>query len=426
MLIFNAIFAAYEMALASISRARLLTLTQQKKKGAEEASYMKDRMESSLAVVQIGITFVGAIAAATGGAAVTESLEPVLQSKFGFSETVAEILSLTCLIIPLSGLTIILAELVPKIFALNNKEWVCLVFSPAMKVFSQFGYPIVVVFEWFVKKIVGYGSKKWKPEGESYDKLGLHELKAAVTLARASRLIEAGQEKIVLSAAQLSSRPVSDIILPAADISMIPVNLSLSDALIRAHLDMHTRFPICQKEGNPQTIIGYVNFKDIVNVLKNNPTDPSLKGIVMPIQSFFSDTKLSKVLEQMIQERVHIALVTAEDKKVLGMITLEDIIEELVGEIEDEFDRLPTHIHPYGATWIMGGGVQMNTVAATLQIDWFKDPAQARIPTLAEWFGKRLGRQPKGGEIIESDHICVMLRKLRRKKLFEAIVSVAK
>ena len=383
MLVFNAIFAAYEMALASISRARLLILTQQKKKGSEEATYMKDRMESSLAVIQIGITLVGAIAAATGGAAVTEGLAPKFQTDFGLSETVAEIISLVCLIIPLSCITIILAELVPKIFALNNKEWVCLAFSPIMKIFSQIGYPVVVVFEWFVKKIVGYGSQKWPPQVDSYDKLGLHELKAAVTLARASRLIETGQEKIVLSAAQLSSRPISDIVLPATDISMIPVNMSLSDALIRAHLDMHTRFPVCQTEGDPQTITGYVNFKDIVNALKNNPNDHSLKGVVMPIKSFVSNTPISKVLEQMIQEKSHIALVIAEDKKNLGMITLEDIIEELVGEIEDEFDRLPTHIHPYGATWIVGGGVPMNVIASALKMDWFKDPSQLRIPILA-------------------------------------------
>ena len=250
-------------------------------------------MESSLAVIQIGITLVGAIAALPRGGGNGRFSSPNSKRILDYQETVAEIISLVCLIIPLSCITIILAELVPKIFALNNKEWVCLAFSPIMKIFSQIGYPVVVVFEWFVKKIVGYGSQKWPPQVDSYDKLGLHELKAAVTLARASRLIETGQEKIVLSAAQLSSRPISDIVLPATDISMIPVNMSLSDALIRAHLDMHTRFPVCQTEGDPQTITGYVNFKDIVNALKNNPNDPSLKGVVMP-SNLLSRIRLSQ------------------------------------------------------------------------------------------------------------------------------------
>ncbi len=77
-----------------------------------------------------------------------------------------------------------------------------------------------------------------------------------------------------MSAAQFSLRPIKDIMIPAADICMIPQNSSLSDALILAHLDMHTRFPVCEKSNDPQTIQGYINFKDIIAALKINPEDP--------------------------------------------------------------------------------------------------------------------------------------------------------
>ena len=87
MLFINAIFAAYEMALASISRSRIAVLVGRKDKGAEDAAYMKDRIEASLAVVQVGITLAGAIAAATGGSSVADNLEPYLQAQFGFDET---------------------------------------------------------------------------------------------------------------------------------------------------------------------------------------------------------------------------------------------------------------------------------------------------------------------------------------------------
>jgi putative hemolysin len=130
------------------------------------------------------------------------------------------------------------------------------------------------------------------------------------------------------------------------------------------------------------------------------------------------DLPLSKLLEMMIQEKNHIVIVVSKEGKVLGMITLEDIIEELVGEIEDEFDRLPTHLHPCPAGWIAGGGVSMTVIASTLGLDW-SAKFSGKIPTLAEWCAKL-----KAGDTLELDNLRVIPRKFRRKKLSEAIVSV--
>jgi putative hemolysin len=206
--------------------------------------------------------------------------------------------------------------------------------------------------------------------------------------------------------------------IPAQDISTIYAGSTLAQALIKAHLDMHTRFPVCMIENDPQSIERYLNFKDIVSALKVNPADPTVKGISRPITKVQEDIPLSRLLEMMIQEKNHIVIVVSKEGQVLGMVTLEDIIEELVGEIEDEFDRLPTHIHPCPAGWIMGGGVPMTTVASTIGLDW-SAKFTGRVPTLAEWCSKL-----KAGETFESDNLRVIPRKFRRKKLSEAIVSV--
>ncbi|MEW6008251.1 MAG: hemolysin family protein [Candidatus Omnitrophota bacterium] len=424
MLVFNAIFAAYEMALASIARIRLTVLVAQKKKGAQEALFMKDRIEASLAVVQLGITFVGAIAAATGGIGATNLLEPRISQLLELPTFLSEALALVLIVVPLSCFTIIFAELVPKTFALNNKEEVCLKLSPLMKILWQMLNPLIVFLERVVKTISRIGSKKAVVSPKLGE--GLHELRAAASMARTLRVIGAREEKMVISITELPSRPVREIIIAAMDISMIPMSFSLSDAFVRAHLDMHTRFPVCSEDNNPQSIVGYVNFKDILFALHVNPSNPTLQGITRPIKSVNAGTMISSVLEEMMQESAHISLVRDDQGKILGMVTLEDLIEELVGEIKDEYDRLPNYVHPYFDGWVMGGGVLMSTVASATGLPkLFTQEPTGRIPTLAEWCAK-IKKGLKGGDIFEIDGLTITVRKLRRRQLAEAIVEVTK
>lgn len=423
MLVFNAIFAAYEMALVSIPRIRLKVLIEHKRKGAQEALFMKDKIEASLAVIQLGITFVGAVAAATGGVGAVEALGPRIGGWFGLSVVLSEILALILIIVPLSFLTIIFAELIPKAFALNNKELVCLKLSPSIKVLWQIFYPLVAFFERFVKGFLSLGGKKTSVSSKAGE--GLYELRTAASVARTLKLIGAREEKIVLSITEVSGRPVSEIIIPAADISMILASFSLSEALVRAHLDMHTRFPVCTLDGNPQSIIGYVNFKDIIFALHVNPANPTLQGITRPIKSVNANTKIFSLFEEMIQEASHIALVRDTKGEILGMLTLEDLLEELVGEIKDEYDRLPTYIHPYLEGWVMGGGVSLGAVASTTGLSkLIALSIPMRVPTLAEWCMRQKGSELKGGDVIEKDGLSVTVRKLRRKQLAEAVVKV--
>jgi len=419
MIVFNAVFSAYEMALASISRTKLTYLVQTKIPGATEALFMKDRMEASLAVVQLGVTLVGSIAAAIGGAGITEALNPYFQNHLGLSKELAGFLSLVTLIIPLSSFTIIFAELIPKIFAIKNSEWVILRLSKIMIYFSYIANPVVSSMEYIVKSAIKFIDKKKPINNPGPDtQRSLHELTAA--LARTSRLIDAQQEKIVMSAAQLSLRPIKDIMIPVADICMIPENSSLSDALILAHLDMHTRFPVCADLNDPQTIQGYINFKDIIAALRINPEDPTIKGTIRPLMKFAGTTPISKVLERMIQEKLHIGLIEDPQNKVIGMVTQEDIIEELVGEIEDEFDRLPNSIHPYGNQWLVGGAVTMSALAKTMGLTWTQQDGDLK---LADWCQRHTTKPFNGGEIISSNGMQITVRKLRRKKISEAFVA---
>ncbi|MFN9851705.1 MAG: CNNM domain-containing protein, partial [Planctomycetota bacterium] len=147
MVLVNGMFASYEIALASVSLSRLQLLANQGKRGATAALRMKDGIEKSLAVVQLGITIVGLTAGATGGASASEDIAPLLRD-FGLSRWTADILAISLWVLPLTILTIVVGELVPKLFALRNKEWVCLTLSPWMWWFSIGTWPIIWVLEW--------------------------------------------------------------------------------------------------------------------------------------------------------------------------------------------------------------------------------------------------------------------------------------
>jgi putative hemolysin len=424
MITVNSVFAGYEIALASVGLGRLRRLADENRRGAKVALHMKQNIEASLAVVQLGITLVGAIAAAVGGAGAEENLAPGLESRFGLSERTAEILAIGLVVLPLTVVTIIFGELIPKVFALRNAERVSLRLSPFMRGFSFAVWPAVRVFEAAVTTVMSWGERRGVgTEPGRAETAELQDLRASAALARASRLIGRREEGIILGATALRRRPLREIMLAAEHISTLPADGSLADALIAAHLDMHTRFPVLERAGDVQTAIGYVNVKDIIATLHLSPEQPTLRAIVRPLPSFDADTAIADCLEQLMRQHTHIALVREAGGRVVGMITLEDVIEELVGEIEDEYDRLPAHVVASGSSWVAGGGISLDRLRSATGIDLGADAPSSRTATLSEWVAGHLGRDVRGGDLVERSAVRVLVRKVRRQKVQEAQIT---
>ena len=201
---------AFEIALASISIARLHSLAEANRKGAKAAQYMKQNLEGSLAGIQLGFTLAGAVAAAVGGAGAEENLAPGIQDALKVSSATAEAIAIAIVVAPLTVITIIFGELIPKVFAIRNKELVCLRLSPPMMWFVFAVWPVIWVLENTVTGLMSLGERRLKGKTEPPTKsesAELQELRASVALARTSRLIGQQEEKIILGAAALSSRP---------------------------------------------------------------------------------------------------------------------------------------------------------------------------------------------------------------------------
>jgi putative hemolysin len=421
MLVMNGVFAAYELALASVRVDRLKFLAEKHRRGAATALRMKNRMEGSLAVVQLGITLVGAIAAAAGGSSVDDSLAPRFDAIPGVSRQWGEVLALVCLVIPLSAVTIVVGELIPKVLALKNAEWVCMTLSPLMWTFSLFVYPAVLLFEWLTMTFVRL-IELILPSKTDDHQSHLHELRAQVNLLRASQVIGMQEERIILQASRLSSAKVKDIMMPEEDIVMVLADAPLSENLVIAHMDLHTRFPVTVRRGDPQAIIGYVTFKDMVLLAKTHPGNPVIREIVRQIISLPEEMTLADALRRMTHEHHHLALVRGSGGTIVGMIAQEDIFEELVGDIQDEFDRLPRHISPAGHQLVVGGGVPLGQLRETLK----RTDIGGELPattTLNDWLNHGRPEPLRGGDMVVIDRVWTQVRKVRRRRITEALLD---
>ncbi len=417
MLLLNSFFAAYELALASVGIGRLTTLAGENKPGAKAALAMKNRMEASLAVVQIGITLVGAVAAATSGAGAEEFLSPWLTEKLGVTGKTADVLAIAMVVLPLSGLTIIVGELVPKTFALRNAELVCLALSPWMRMFALMVYPVVLVFEWITKVATSFLMRGMaNPAGEA--DAGLGELRAQAHLLRTARILGAHEERMIVGASKIARTKIKDILLPASDIVMLDQGGKLTEHIITAHLEAHTRFPVTTRKGDAQGIVGYVNVKELIFLPKTHPENPDIKEITRSLISLSSDMTVSQAFNKMMGEHAHLALVRDETQKILGMVTLEDILEEVVGDIQDEFDRFPKHMTQAGRQWVAGGGVTVGKVRQALARPLFAQEAPGET-VLADWIASQHKETIKGGDVFVMDKVKFLVKKVRRHKILE-------
>jgi len=193
---------------------------------------------------------------------------------------------------------------------------------------------------------------------------------------------------------------------------------------------MHTRFPVAERPDDPQSILGYVNFKDLVALMRlSRPHEVSLRAILRPLPTLSADLLLTACLERLIREHTHIALVSDKTGKVVGMITLEDILEELVGDIQDEYDRLPIHAVPSGWAWVVGGGLALGRLKELTGIDMAADPPtktpEGGVRNVSDWIIAHLQEPVRGGEIIDRGGLRVIVRKVRRQKVLEAQVGRA-
>ncbi|MBK9121351.1 MAG: HlyC/CorC family transporter [Phycisphaerales bacterium] len=299
-------------------------------------------------------------------------------------------------------------EILPKTLGVHFNQTVAVWIARPLVLAIRLFTPVIHVLHLLNRPFEGRRTNKRAPAT-------LEEITSLAMMARLAEHIGPRQERIINRATKLSQTSVQQVMIPLEQVSMLSTAQSLHQALVTAHIDAHTRFPVCEGDDRSR-VIGYVNFKEMIYYMSTNPSDPSLKGIIRPVHFVEPESSASDLLNTFIDQHEHMAIARDAQGRCLGLITLEDLIEELVGELEDEFDRLPRHIHALsGGTWMFGGGVPAREVTVKLGA-----PAVAAIGTLAAWLERELGQPPRPGQVLRHEGVEFVVRRVRRGRVFEA------
>jgi putative hemolysin len=229
-------------------------------------------------------------------------------------------------------------------------------------------------------------------------RLSLADLRTMADLARSERLIGAEQETIIINATKLRVLTVSEVMVPRNRIAMFDARHSNIDNFEIAASSLHTRYPVSH-DGTIEGIAGYVNFKEIVAMMPSR-REARIAPFIRPLSRIPADASLNNALRTLLGRREHMSLVEDREHHVVGLVTLEDLLEEIVGDLTDEFDWMPEDIlHVADGRWKIGGGARISEVVTRTGI---KDVEGDQSLTLSDWVRSRLGKDPTTGDVVTS------------------------
>lgn len=317
-LFLNAMLAAAEIAFVTLTRAQLREVAKSGKKSALTLMELRENPERTLSVLQIGISLVGAVAAAVGGAEAHESIAPYYQSHFDISIRTAKVISLFSVVVPITILNVVFAELVPKTLALRNPIKIALWSARWLMALDKFFLPIVDLLEWTTKKILSIFFPRSKVAPPAPETVELDQLSSQT-------------RQYILNLIGIEKKRVREVMLPWTQVDHVYFSQTIQEIEVVALRSGHTRLPVIA-EGQ---VFGIINTKELLALVKSG-ADKWVQ-IVRPVSRVQEYDSLLKALRQMQEKRSHLSTVFA-GAALVGVVTMEDILEEVIGEIYDEDD----------------------------------------------------------------------------------------
>jgi putative hemolysin len=359
----NGFFSGAEMAIVASRRGRLRQLADAGDASAKTALELASSPDQFLPTVQIGITLVGTLAAAYGGdSLVSDVADWIVAHAPPAVDAVARPIALTVFVVLLSFVTLLFGELVPKRLALRRAEDFARLAAPAMKVFSQVTRPLVWLMSASTSAVL-FLLGAHKQDGPS---VSVDDIEHLLEAGRAEGVLEAVEQAVATEALRLGERTVRDIMRPRIDLDALDIETPPGEVLGAIAMAGYSRLPVY--EGSLDHILGYVSLKD---VLRHNWMGwPIELRRIMHRALFVPETMpLDRLLELFQKERNQLAIVLDEYGGTEGLVTLEDVLEELVGEIHDEHRREASDfVQREDGSWLVDGGASVEDLAEKLGI----------------------------------------------------------
>lgn len=330
----NAFFVVSEFSIVKIRRSKLEELAHQGKKRAKIALKINDRLNTYLSAIQLGITIASLGLGWIGEPAVSKLLEQCFNTWLSDNPVLLHSLSFGIAFTFITLLHVVLGELVPKSLAIQDTERYVLLIAPALYTFNRIFAPFIWIFDHvsiWILKIMGFRQATEDENAHSEE-----EIKIIIDASQRGGIIDETESEIIQNAIDFSEICACEVMVPRQDMKCLFTNDSFEDALKFIKEHNHNRFPICDKDRDH--VVGMIHIRDFLEHGAERNTTDFLNKIKREILFVPENKSISEILQEMMGKHIHLAIVVDEYGGTAGMLTMEDILEELVGDIWDEHD----------------------------------------------------------------------------------------
>lgn len=391
LIIANGIFAMSEIAVVSVRKTRLHQLAQEGDQKASAVLKLADQPSRFLSTIQIGITLIGIMAGAIGGARLSNRLAQLL-ALFSWLTPYQEVVAFSVVVLAITYFSLIIGELLPKQIALTNPERVAGLIVRPMRLLSLIAAPAVKLLSWSSESLLrlfGVPVIKEQPVSEE-------EIKVMIDQGIEHGMFEEAERDMIEGVFDLGDKRVDALMTPRSDIVWIDINETLPEIQRLIRDSDHSRFPVC--DGSLDTVLGIIRAKDFLNGVMIDDQFDLRKWMRAPLYIPESAT-VFKALENFKKSRHHVALVVDEYGVVQGFITVYDILEAIVGDIPslDDIEE-PMIVQRTDGSWLLDGLLPIEEFEELFEINAHPE---GNFLTLGGFIMAQLGRIPSSAEHLE-------------------------
>lgn len=402
LIVFSAFFSASETSFTSVNKVRLLNMEDQGNKRASAVLKMSENYDKLLSTILIGNNIVNILAT---------SLSSVLFASLIINNAS---LATTVSTIAMTITVLIFGEITPKMLAKMRPESVAMAFCPILKFFSVVLFPITIIFSGW-KALIG---KIFKTERTATVTEG--ELITIVETAESEGELKEHESQLIRSAIEFEDLDVKDIMIPRVNVVAVDDSADM-DAIYNKFTESgYSRIPVFHE--TIDSVIGIIHEKDFYAILHDGGN--SVKDIIQPSVCVSDSMKISTVLRMLQKAKVHMAIVIDEFGGTEGIVTLEDILEELVGEIYDEHDEVEELFRPQpDGSYLVSGNENVDEMYEKLELD---PPEDINSTTVSGYVVELMDKIPVVGEAVENDSLRFEVTKATAKHVHEVRVTFIK